>query len=131
MLNAKISFILLVAATLAACSSDPKSFLRSPSAIKNNLYSLEGQSVDAAIRKMGLPKQEGMIAGRKILVWYNATGSRTSSVGMVTPITTDFIAISTLSRTFDCVVSAVVEGDTIRSIQIESNSVYYCPGQRK
>ena len=116
---------------LVGCSSDPTSLMRSPSAIKENLYSLEGQSTAQAIKKLGLPKEEKTIVGQTVLVWYEA-GDNTRTLGStVRPTFGGNYVVNTYSREFYCVVSAVVKNDVITSVEIEANSVYYCPGQRK
>lgn len=116
---------------LIGCSSDPTSLMRSPSAIKKSLRSLEGKSTDAAIAKLGLPKEEKKIGGRTVWVWYDR-GDNIRTVGTtVTPTFGNQVVVTTQTRRFYCNVSAIIVNDKITAIEIESNSVYYCPGQMK
>lgn len=106
-------------------SSDPNSFFRSPSAIKKSLYKLEGQNLDSAIDRLGLPQAEQSIAGRKVYIWSDDDSSSFFSGGKVF----DWYMIE--KRDFKCVVKAIVNNDDIiTKLEIKSNSVYYCPGQR-
>ena len=115
---------------VAGCASDPNSFMRSPSAITANIKSLEGKTVEEAIAKLGFPQGEQIIMGKKVLVWFNSDKS-VSSHGRMYYTSDGVINISAISREFKCVVRGIVSDGKIQQIEIQANSVYYCPGQRR
>jgi len=126
---------LLMSLVLSGCfSSDPSSFWRSPSAIKNSLKSLEGQSIDAAINRMGLPNAQQKILGRDILVWSDeGTVSSLQAEPLISPLdgSVNWHAVQN-TRTHYCVVKAVVSpNQKITLIEIKASSVFYCPGNKK
>ena len=115
------------------CSSNPNSFWRSPSAIVSSLKQLEGQHLEMAIKRLGLPQAEQSIAGRKIYVWGDSGSVSTVQAAPVISPTTgnvNWFAVQK-SRNFKCVVRMVVNDQNIITLlEIKANSVYYCPGQR-
>jgi hypothetical protein len=84
-----------LAASVAACSS---------AAIKQGMKSLEGQPLNAAIAKLGVPTEERTIAGQKVYIW--------------------------LTRTLDegtelkCQIRVIMSGDLISSWDFEGNEGY-------
>lgn len=121
---------ILLLLVLSGCSSDPKSFWRSPSAIVDNIKSLEGRPVSDAINKLGLPQAEQNISGMDILVWYNSNKTITS-YGRTFYSADGSLNMAAMSKEFNCVVRGIVSEGKITHIEIMANSVYYCPGQRK
>ena len=124
-------FLLFVSFFLTSCSDNPDSFFRSPSAIVGNLKSLEGQNIDSAISKMGLPESEQMIAGRKIYVWSDSGSVTTLQSQPLLDSSGNFNNwVFANKKDFNCIVRAVVNADEIITlIEVKANSVYYCPGQ--
>lgn len=125
--------VMAICLMVLGCSSDPNSFWRSPSAIITSLKQLEGQHLDAAIKRLGLPQAEQMIAGRKIYLWGDSGSVSTVQAQPVINPTTggvQWFAVQS-NRHFRCVVRAIVnEQNIITLLEIKANSVYYCPGQR-
>ena len=129
----KLIIYFLLSLFLASCfSSNPDSFMRSPSSIKIKLKSLEGKNIDSAISMLGLPEAEQMIAGRRILVWSHSGSVTTlNSQPLINPNTGKFNNwVFANKKDFQCVVRAVVNpSEIITLVEIKANSVYYCPGQ--
>jgi hypothetical protein len=54
----------MAALALAGCSFG---------AIKEGMNKLQGQPIEAAIAKLGIPNDERLIAGQKVYTWYSST----------------------------------------------------------
>ena len=130
----RILAVALAFVLLAACSSNTTSVWRSPSTIKNAYVQLEGQHLDVAIKKMGLPMAQQKIAGRTIFVWSDSdTVSTLNAQPIVNPVSgqVNWFAVSG-NRSFHCTVKAVTnDAYIISKVEVKASSVYYCPGNSR
>lgn len=127
-----LALVVFCAPLIGCFSSNPDSFWRSPTAIRDSLKALEGQSMDVAIKRLGLPQAQQNIAGRSILVWSDeGTISTLQATPLINPLNgnLNWYAVQS-SRKHYCIVRAVISPDeTISLLEIKASSMYYCPGQ--
>jgi hypothetical protein len=83
----------LAALTLAACSFD---------IIKQGMNNLQGQPISAAIAKLGIPNDEGVIADQKVYTWYTSTFDEGTQL--------------------QCKIRVMMAGDVIGSYDFEGNN---------
>jgi hypothetical protein len=111
----------IVALAVAGCESDPHAVFASPEAITAPILGLKGGSIDRAVAYLGLPDSETKLeAGGRILLW---NGEASAPAGPNN---------RAAGKPPSCKIKAVVGGDdTISSVEIDANSVFYCPRGRR
>jgi hypothetical protein len=108
---------------LAGCSSDPHSIFVSPQAITGPIYGLKGAALDTAVAYLGLSDSEIELGSNQRAVIWN-TKSASNADNSVTDGNGNRISAPAPY----CAVKAVVgEDNKIASIEIDTNSAFYCP----
>jgi hypothetical protein len=120
----KFLIIAIITVALAACSSDPRGFIPTESAILGPIYALKGKKVDDAVAYLGLPDEDTILIGRRVVIWRESTTVAGTYVNSSGPTAT---AYSTANN-FHCDIKLVIGNDSVvESVEIEKYSAYYCP----
>ena len=78
--------ICLVVLVFAGCSSDPHSVMRTPTAVKSSLHSLQGKTLDYVTQKLGLPDEVSSIGKNQLFVFKKEDGDWHCSVKLLSLI---------------------------------------------
>ena len=99
---------LLFVVLLSSCSSDPNSVARTPTAVKDSLYSLEGKSLEFVLDNLGLPDEVEAMGKSDLYIFKNQDGDWYCNVKLL-----------------------VSDDDIVSKVSISANTVYMCPSGRR
>jgi hypothetical protein len=112
--------------SLSGCSLNHRSVFISPEAITSPIYGLKGSSLDAASAYLGPPDSDiNLDSDHRVVIWRRGEDDASPHVN---GSSTGLYGNHSSPQAPRCTIKAVVRADgKIESVEIDSNSAYYCP----